>query len=123
MTKKETFINIIQTVVFDQNYDEWTFSEQEWNDALEYFESLKKEPVSKGMTENGKKILKWMQENQERMTNLFTSKEIGEGLFISGRSVAGSIKKLVTDGYVMKQGQNPIQYSLTESGIEYDLIS
>lgn len=123
MTKKETFINIVQTIIFNENQTDYVFSDQEWNDALEYFESLKKEPVSKGMTENGKKILKWMQENQERMTNLFTSKEIGEGLFISGRSVAGSIKKLVTDGYVAKQGQNPIQYSLTESGIEYDLTS
>ena len=123
MTKKETFIDIVQTIIFNENHTDYAFSDQEWNDALEYFESLKKEPVSKGMTENVKKILKWMQENQERMTNLFTSKEIGEGLFISGRSVAGSIKKLVTDGYVAKQGQNPIQYSLTESGIEYDLIS
>lgn len=32
------------------------------------------------MTENGKKLLSWMQENVDTMTNLFTSKEAAEAL-------------------------------------------
>ena len=62
-----------------------------------------------------------MQENIEKMSNLFTSKEIAEGLFTSGRSVAGSMRKLVTDGYVEKVGKDPVQYSLTEIGQNYKI--
>lgn len=68
------------------------------------------------MTENGTKLLRWMQENIDKMNNLFTSKEAAEALFTSGRSIAGTMRKLVTDGYVEKTGKNPIQYSLTEVG-------
>ena len=65
---------------------------------------------------NGAKVLKWMQENEATMANTFTSKEIAEGLFTSGRSIAGSMRKLVADEYVDKTGKNPIQYSLTDKG-------
>lgn len=122
MTKKEKFIEIVQYIVFEDedNYAE-LFSNEDWNIAREFFEDLKNGKVknSGGMTENGKKILLWMQENCEKMTNIFTSKEIAEGLFTSGRSVAGGMRKLISDGYVEKIGQNPVQYALTESGKLY----
>ena len=122
MTKKEAFIKIIQTEIFDNStiYTE-NYSNEEWNKALEFFEELKnnKTKSSKEMTENGQKFLIWMQENLESMNNIFTSKEIAEGLFTSGRSVAGSMRKLVNDGYVEKIGTNPVQYALTEKGMNY----
>jgi predicted HTH transcriptional regulator len=120
MTKKEAFINIVQTVIFDSG-ETFNFSDKELNDALEFFEELKnnKTKNSKDMTENGVKLLSWMQENVDTMTNLFTSKEIAEALFTSGRSIAGSMRKLVNDGYVEKIGKDPVQYSLTEAGKNY----
>ena len=120
MTKKETFIEIVQTVIFDSG-ETFNFSDKELNDALEFFEELKnnKTKNSKSMTENGKKLLSWMQENVDTMSNVFTSKEAAEALFTSGRSVAGSMRKLVTDGYVEKTGKDPVQYSLTETGKNY----
>jgi len=120
MTKKEAFINIVQTVIFDSG-ETFNFSDKELNDALEFFEELKnnKTKNSKDMTENGAKLLSWMQENVDTMTNLFTSKEIAEALFTSGRSIAGSMRKLVNDGYVEKIGKDPVQYSLTEAGKNY----
>ena len=45
--------------------------------------------------------------------------EIGEGIFMSGRSVSGSMRKLVTDGYVEKVGTNPVCYGLTDTGRDY----
>ena len=121
MTKKEAFIKIIQTEIFDrtdiyaENYpDEYELAASFWEDFKDG-----KVKNSGAMTENGKKLLSWMQENVDTMTNLFTSKEIAEGLFTSGRSVAGSMRKLVTDGYVEKVGKDPVQYSLTEKGINY----
>lgn len=122
MTKREAFIKIIQTEIFDNStiYIE-NYSGEEWNKALEFFEELKnnKTKSSKEMTENGQKSLTWMQENFESMNNVFTSKEIAEGLFTSGRSVSGSMRKLVNDGYVEKIGTNPVQYALTEKGMNY----
>lgn len=121
MTKKEAFIKIIQTEIFDrtdiyaENYPD------EYGLAVSFWEDFKDGKVknSGAMTENGKKLLSWMQENVDTMTNLFTSKEAAEALFTSGRSIAGSMRKLVNDGYVEKTGKDPVQYSLTEAGKNY----
>ena len=121
MTKKEAFIKIIQTEIFDradiyaENYpDEYELAASFWEDFKDG-----KVKNSGAMTENGKKLLSWMQENVDAMTNLFTSKEAAEALFTSGRSIAGSMRKLVNDGYVEKTGKDPVQYSLTEAGKNY----
>lgn len=121
MTKKEAFIKIIQTEIFDrtdiyaENYPD------EYELAASFWEDFKNGKVknSGAMTENGKKLLSWMQENVDTMTNLFTSKEAAEALFTSGHSIAGSMRKLVNDGYVEKTGKDPVQYSLTEAGKNY----
>lgn len=68
--------------------------------------------ASTGLTENGMKILDFMNENRDKFSNLFRAKDIAEGLFISSRSVSGAIRKLVTDGYVTKKEGNPITYSI-----------
>lgn len=123
MTKKEAFIKIIQTEIFDrtdiyaENYpDEYELAASFWEDFKDG-----KVKNSGAMTENGTKLLRWMQENVDKMNNLFTSKEAAEALFTSGRSIAGTMRKLVTDGYVEKIGKNPIQYSLTEVGKTFSL--
>ena len=57
-----------------------------------------------------------MQKNKDSYNNLFQSKTIGEAIGISSRTVSGAMRKLVTDGYVEKLGQNPVTYSLTNTG-------
>ncbi len=123
MTKREAFIEIIQKEIFDNEsiYVE-NYSDETWNKALEFFEDLKKNKTtksSKDITENGQKILSWMQGNVDSENNLFTAKDLAEALFTSGRSIAGSMRKLVSDGYVEKAGKDPVQYSLTEMGKNY----
>lgn len=39
----------------------------------------------------------------------------------SSRQISGAIRKLVNDGYVNKIGQNPVIYSLTEKGINFNI--
>jgi Mn-dependent DtxR family transcriptional regulator len=51
----------------------------------------------------------------------FTAKGIGDELFISSRTVSGACRKLVTDGFVEKIGQNPVSYTLTEKGKNYKI--
>ena len=65
-------------------------------------------------TDNGKLILKFLQEHQE--TPMWKARDIAEGLFISSRAVSGAMRKLVTDGFVEKVGQDPTLYSLTNNG-------
>lgn len=79
-----------------------------------YIDKLKNDEVVKSeLTDNGKMILKHMQGSDNVM---FKSRDIAEDLFISSRSVSGALRKLVTDGFCEKMGQDPVIYSLTEKG-------
>ena len=122
MTKREAFIEIVEEIfsrpdIYTENYpDTYHLANEYWNEF-----KADKTKNSKEITENGKKILSWMQENMEKMSNVFTSKEAAEALFTSGRSIAGSMRKLIKDGYVEKTGgfdfnKTPVKYSLTEAG-------
>ncbi len=121
MTNKEAFIHIISNIFEDEKLHLDEAYNEEYQMAVAFWEDFKNGKVknSGAMTENGQKLLSWMQENVDKTTNLFTSKEAAEALFTSGRSVAGSMRKLVNDGYVEKTGKDPVQYSLTEAGKNY----
>ena len=110
MSKKQSFINEMQSLMNSVDY-KWASDE-----AKTYWEALVSPPeVEKPMfTDNGKLILKYMQDNQS--IEHWKARDIGEGLFISSRTVSGAIRKLVSDGFVEKIGQDPVVYSLTEKG-------
>lgn len=117
MSKKQEFIEFV---------DDALMSKIDMNEIPEnvrvYWEALKgQEDVSKPLfTDTGKMILQFMQEHVNDIP-LAKAKDIGEGLFISSRKVSGSIRKLVTDGYVEKVGQDPVVYELTEKGKTVDI--
>ena len=120
MSKKETFIAEIEAIIEKMKATgEWSLSD----DALIYFEALKgaADKEKPAFTENGKAILQFMQENKETYNNLFKAKEVGEGMNITSRTASGAMRKLVTDGYVEKMGENPVVYSLTDKGMTIDL--
>jgi DNA-binding MarR family transcriptional regulator len=110
MTGKEQFIDAIEKLINDVP-DFFANYESEGAAALEYFNSLK-EGKSTTITENGQRILSYMQDNYNKYNNIFKAKDIGEGLGISSRSVTGSIRGLVNLGLVTKEGKNPVMYSL-----------
>ncbi len=124
MTKKEAFIEFIDYIFKDSDLRFYTEEDDErFQLAKVFWEDFKNNKVknSGAMTENGKKLLSWMQENIDKMSNIFTSNEAAEALFTSGRSIAGSMRKLVNDGYVEKVGKDPVQYSLTDMGKTYKI--
>lgn len=114
MTNKEKFIKIVQKEIFDnddiyvENYPD------DYEGAYEFFKELCKQDDV--VTDKGKPIIAFMQERYVEFNNLFKAKDIGEGIGVSSRSVSGSLKKLVTDGYVEKVGKEPTIYALTEKG-------
>ena len=114
MSKKSKFLEEVLALTGDAPEKVFT------PDALDYWNGLnatgdKEKPA---FTENGKLVLKFMQDNKDSYNNLFKAKDIGEGLGISSRTASGAMRKLVTDSYVEKVGENPIVYSLTSKGIE-----
>lgn len=70
------------------------------------------------ITEIGKKILITMSNNKNSYSNIFSAKQLGELLFMSARSVSGSMRKMITEQYVCKNGCNPVTYSITEKGLD-----
>ncbi len=124
MTKKEAFIKMVEDLMDPLDISELK-EDDETRMAVEFFEELKSGKSTAGpkpeITENGAKILKYMQENYQKYNNVFKSKEIGEGLFISSRSVSGSMKKLITEGFVNKIGTDPVAYEISQKGIDKDL--
>lgn len=85
--------------------------------AKKYYEKLN-ETNSVEITENGKQILAYMQKNPDEV---YKARDIAEGLFTNSRSVSGAMRKLVTNGFVSKEGQDPVTYKITELGINYNI--
>lgn len=66
------------------------------------------------LTENGKAILSYLQENL--VDKPFKSADVAQGMGISARGISGSLRKLVSDGFCDKTGKDPYIYNLTEKG-------
>ena len=111
MSKKQEFIKFVEMAInaYPQEMNE---------EARIYWEAFKgKEVIEKPMfTDNGKLILRYLQDNLT--TELWKARDIAEGLFVSSRTVGGAMRKLCSDGYVEKVGQDPVVYTLTEKGKE-----
>ena len=107
MNKKELFVMMVEAFL-EKGTVEGTLSTSQLDEQF---------------TDNGKLILKAMIENNEERANMFSAKQIAEYAFITSRQVSGAIRKLVTDGYCEKVGQDPIIYSLTDLGKQIDVAS
>jgi DNA-binding MarR family transcriptional regulator len=117
MSKKQDFISEVNGMINALGY---TWQSENAKAYWEAFISVKEEDKPE-FTDNGKLILKYMQDNCGTTEN-FKAKDIGEGLFVSSRTVSGAIRKLVTDGYVEKIGQDPVIYTLTEKGKNKEIV-
>lgn len=85
-----------------------------------YLDMLRGEKTEKPpLTENGKKILKHLQENQEVKT--WKAKDLAESMGVSSRGTSSSLRKLVIDGFCEKIADNPSVYTLTEKGKNYNI--
>ena len=111
MSKKQEFINFIEMVLNENKGNEMPENVRLYWDAFRGAGEDGEKPL---FTDNGKLILKFMQDHTE--TPMWKARDIAEGLFISSRAVSGAMRKLVTDGFVEKVGQDPVIYSITENG-------
>lgn len=108
MTSKENFITEIERLINDG----MVLSAE----AQEYFNSLKASTEKPLITEKGIEILQAMQSEMDIRNNLFKASDVGEIIGKPAKAVSGSLRKLVTDGFVQKIGEKPILYALSEKG-------
>lgn len=111
MTKKQEFIEYVKQMQEVCSTVEMNDNAKIYWDALCFEKDEKEKPM---FTDNGKLILKCMQDHPETIT--WKSKDIAEELFISAKTVSGSLRKLITDGFVEKIGESPFSYMITENG-------
>ena len=119
MSKKETFLKFFDELLAAAPSVAETMSDDVkfYVEALRQGESSGEKPL---FTDNGKLVLKYMQENADM--NMWKARDIADGLFISSRTVSGACRKLVTDNFVEKMGANPTIYALTEKGKNIEII-
>lgn len=122
MTKKQLFIDYVTNLMKCDTEDilNNSYDEEKRKAIISYFEALKvtndgatEKPI---LTDNGKLILKYIQESDKNGNNMLKAKDIAEAIAVSSRQVSGAMRKLVLDGYVEKIGQDPIIYSITDKG-------
>lgn len=90
--------------------------------AKKFYENLKTQQEQYEnkplFTETGIQILEYLQScGSEKMK----AKDIAEGMTMPSRKINGSIRKLVSDGYVEKFGSNPVFYTITDKGKEFNI--
>ena len=113
--KKEflDFLNALMEAAPDVVEEKMTENVKAYIDALTDKKNEKPE-----ITDSGKLILKWL---QSAPAGIYKSKDIAEGLFVSSRNVSGAMRKLTTDGFVEKVGSDPVLYTITEKGKNYNI--
>ena len=118
MSKKVEFIKYVENIfsVLKSN----NIAIEDMNDEARAYWSGLQVGVGVGdkaaFTEGGKMIMAYLQANPTK--DPLTARQIGENIGISSRSVVGSIRKLVSDGFVEKVGQEPSTYFITTKGKE-----
>lgn len=112
----ETVERLFEIVKYDENRSIDIFIPDE---AIDFFNDYKKGKSSnkKIITEKGIIIINAMRELDE---DWITAKSLSEHIDMTPKSISGSMKKLVTDGFVEKLAGNPASYKLTEKGFNFE---
>lgn len=107
MSKKEEFIKYIEEII---NVDEMS------DGAKIYWEALKSANTKEKskFTDNGKLILNYLKEHDDEIPR--KAKDIAEELGLSPRSISGSMRSLVSGGYVESLGDSPKAYVISNEG-------
>lgn len=115
---KQEFLNFLNKLM-EANPD--LTNELMTDDIQSYLNILQEGKSEKPeLTENGKRILSYLQSNQD--IRLWKAKDLAEQIGISSRGASGAMRKLVNDGFCDKIGQDPVIYTLTEKGKNFEII-
>lgn len=112
--KKEflDFLNALMAAAPDVAQNLMTDNIRAYIDMLN--EAKPEKPV---VTENGLKILEYLQENPDVRT--WKARDLAEKMGVASRGVSGALRKLVNDGYCEKISTDPVVYTITEKGMNF----
>ena len=110
---KQEFIKFLEDLMAKANITEADIPEN----VKAYIDIIKNDTKSEKpiLTDNGKLVLDYLQKNPEPKK----ARDIAEGMFVSSRTVSVTLRKLVSDGFNKKIGQDPVIYTITEKGKEF----
>ena len=109
------YLKIFEQIIADYEID--------FNEGVEELRSFLAALDAKGsdkpaFSEVGLQIFEYLRDGHEKNNK---AKDIAEGMGLPSKKVSGAMRKLVTDGYVEKFGSNPVIYSLSEKGKNFDI--
>lgn len=118
MNKCEQFLNFFDYLVEQSKISKDVIPKE----VMEYYNVLKTQQVSQKekpiLTEIGTQVLQYLQTNEVQSAK---ARDIADGMNMSSKKVSGSMRKLVTDGFVEKIGANPVVYALTDKGKNFNI--
>ena len=115
---KQEFLDFVEALIKENPEKANELMTENVKAYLDILKEIKDEkPI---LTDNGKIVLKYLQDNQD--VRCWKAKDIAEQIGISSRGASGTLRKLVNDGFCEKLGANPVVYSLTEKGKNFEII-
>ena len=119
MNKCEKFLEFFDDLIQNSKYPiELPEDVKEFYDMLK--SSQEKFTDRPEFTENGLLVLEYMKNNLDIKS--MKARDIADGIGLPSRRISGAMRKLVSDGYVEKFGQNPVIYTLSDKGKNFNLI-
>ena len=110
------YFEMFQSITMDYKVD---LTDENVKELSAFLAALDTQTSNKpAFTETGLAILEYLQQGHEKNNK---AKDIAEGMGLPSKKISGAMRKLVTDGYAEKFGQNPVIYSLTEQGKNFDI--
>jgi Mn-dependent DtxR family transcriptional regulator len=114
---KQEFLNFINSLM---NANPELTNELMTDDIKAYLNILAETKIEKpDLTDKGKEMLKYLQDHQE--IKVWKAKDLAEQMGISSRGASGSMRKLVNDGFCEKVSEDPVIYTLTDKGRNYEI--
>ena len=118
MNKCEQFLNFFDYLVEQSKINKDVIPKE----VMEYYNVLKEQQISQKekpiLTEIGTQVLQYLQTNEVQSAK---ARDIADGMNMSSKKISGSMRKLVTDGFVEKIGANPVVYALTDKGKSFNI--
>lgn len=109
------YLKIFEQIAADYEID----SDEEVEELRSFLAALDTKGTDKpAFSEIGLQIFEYMQQGHEKNNK---AKDIAEGMSLPSKKISGAMRKLVSDGYVEKFGSNPVIYSLSEKGKNFDI--
>ena len=119
MNKCEKFLDFFDNLVKNSKYPiEIPEDVKEFYDTLK--SSQEKFTNRPEFTGNGLIVFEYMKNNPNIKS--MKAKDIADGIGLPSKRISGAMRKLVIDGYIEKFGQNPVIYTLSNKGKNFNLI-